>query len=263
MSKLPGQKPKTPGISIGAARLRQAREFIVLHPDMSKSQLVAATGLSDATIARARRDLVSEGTIPAARNTPVRDPKPETEPTQSAPPEGGSSTPPSAKSPSPTKGGMLDHEALMELAAMIDAAVDSGDEEMIQKKLIKQCLTFAFRLDLHPDTRMSASQMYHKLKDMAKARALGPGKPITYAAGVARLADMHRTCGPQMVMDAIKLAFEVKENANAEQSSLQQPVEKAASATSSSSVEPSVASSSPPQAPGAPVNNGKDSANPW
>jgi hypothetical protein len=209
------KKPKPPGVSIGAARVRQAREFLVLHPDMSKSQAAAATGISEATIGRARRDLVAEGTLAPARNAPVRPaPEPEaTQPPEAKAPEDGSTPPnPPAASPAPKKGGatLLDHAALLELANMVDAAIESGDDETIQKRLSKQALVFAFRTDLHPDTRMSASQMYYKLKDMAKAKDLGPGKPKTFALGVDRLADVLTACGPEMTMAAVHKAFEVK-----------------------------------------------------
>jgi hypothetical protein len=200
-------------MSLAAARLKQAREFLLAHPDMSKSQVVTATGLSDSTVARARRDLVAEGRIAQARNTPVVVPEPQaTQPTKPK----GTVDPPPAVSAAPAvgvpskAGSLLDHAALVELASMVDELVEAGDDEVIHKKLIKQCLIFALRPDLHPDTRMSASQMYGKLKDMARAKELGPGKPKTFAIGKARLTDLLVACGPEMVLAAVHDAFTVK-----------------------------------------------------
>ena len=213
------RSPSMPrGISIGAARLAQARNYIIAHPLESKSQMVLGSGLSESTIARARRALVSEGLIPEPRNAQPRGPlprRPEPEvhsATAEVKPASEAVAPPAEPKKSAKSGpGLLDHEALKALADMVDKAIDSGDDESIQKKLAKQALTFAFRTDLHPDTRMSASQMYYKLRDMGKAKDLGPGKPQTYEDGVARLTEMHIACGPQMVLDAVHRAFTVKE----------------------------------------------------
>lgn len=264
------KRPKPPGVSIGAARIRQAREFLVIHPDMSRSQVSASTGISEATIARARRDLVAEGTLSPARNAPPQPQEllprtPDPDPSaiaDAAEREGGA--PPAAPPPSKKVGAntLLDSAALMELAAMADEAIESGDDETIQKKLSKQALVFAFRIDLHPDTRMSASQMYYKLKDMAKAKDLGPGKPKTYAIGVDRLSDMMVACGPEMTMAAVHKAFEVKEaQADVKQPPPQQ--QETAPAAPQETVEPSVTPPAPVEAPRAPDNVAKDPANPW
>jgi hypothetical protein len=105
---------------------------------------------------------------------------------------------------------------MMELAAMVDMAVESGDDERIQKLLIKQCIVFALRSDLHPDTRMSASQMWGKLRDMAKAKDLGPGKPKTRKDAVERTRDVLVAVGPEITLEAVHLAFHVKEAPDAE-----------------------------------------------
>jgi len=257
------KKSKPPGISIGAARLRQAREFLVLHPEMSKTQASAATGISEATIGRARRDLVAEGTLQPARNAPVRpEPLPEaTQPPEATAPE---DSPPPAPAPAPKKGSgtLLDHAALLQLAQMVDEAIESGDDETIQKKLSKQALVFAFRADLHPDTRMSASQMYYKLKDMAKAKDLGPGRPKTFALALVRATECVRAWGPELTMAAIHEAFTVKEaTSDADQPAQQQQDE--APAPRAQAVEPSLPQPTPIEAPGAPNNDHKDPANPW
>jgi hypothetical protein len=210
-----GRKP-TPKMTLVAARLQQARTYILQNPTHSKSQCVLATGCSDATVARARRDLILEGLLAPPRNAPVAKAVsvPEPKATQPTEPTGSVDPPPAVSpAPAPVKGasGLLDHAAMIALAEMVDAAVESGDDEAIHKKLIKQCLTFAFRPDLHPDTRMTASQMYGKLRDMARLKELGPGKPKTFVIGTDRLADMLMACGPEMTMAAVAKAFTVKE----------------------------------------------------
>ena len=151
-------------LSMQGAKLRQAKEFILDHQTWSKARICLATGLSDNTVARARRELIAEGKLAAARNAPP--------PEHVAAAEAGEVDPEPEKpasAPKASRGGtVLDHEAMLALANMVDGVVDSGDDELVQKMLIKQCIVFALRTDLHPDTRMSASQMWNKLRDMAK-----------------------------------------------------------------------------------------------
>lgn len=259
-----GRKPE-PKITLVAARLQQARNYILTNPTHSKSQCVLATGCSDATVARARRDLILEGLLAPPRNAPVAKAVSVPEPKATQPTEpSGTVAPPPAVSPAPAKGssGLLDHAAMLELAAMVDAAVESGDDEAIHKKLIKQCLTFAFRPDLHPDTRMTASQMYGKLRDMARLKELGPGKPKTFVLGTDRLADMLTACGPEMTMAAVAKAFTVKEAKPDEDQPPQQQHEEAPAAVAET-VEPSVSPPAPPETPRTPDNVAKDPANPW
>ncbi len=211
MSTAPRPDGRPAGVSLAAARLRQARVYLLANPHASKSQAVMATGLSDSTIARARRDLVDEGILAPARNAPVEPVSPP-EPVAAQPTEGAPSEDKSRPVKSTAKGNATpDHEAMRTLAEMVDTAVNSGDDESIQKMLLKQCLVFAFRPDLHPDTRMTASQMWGKLRDMAKAKDLGPGKPKTRVDAVLRLRDMLIAAGSEITIEAVHLAFDVKE----------------------------------------------------
>jgi len=205
---------RPPGMGLRAYRFQQAREFILAHPAWSKSRIALATGLADSTIARARRELVAEGKLEPARNQP---------PTLTAPAshvaaaEAGEVEPAEPEKPSPKQRGgtVLDHEAMLALANMVDGVVDSGDDELVQKMLIKQCIVFALRTDLHPDTRMSASQMWNKLRDMAKKKDLGPGKPKTQADAIARLKDMDTAVGLDLALAAMIESFGFTVLANA------------------------------------------------
>lgn len=199
-------------------RLQQAKAFVLANPEMSKRQQVAATGLSETTVARARRELVAEGRLALPRNAlavPPYMPQPldpdaiaSEQPREDPPILSVRKSDAQKRKLPPT---MLDHEAMIKLAEMVEVAVESGDDELIQKTLIKQCIRFALDPSLHPDTRLSASTMWGKLRDMGKSKDIGPGKPKTYEAAVLRLVDMLLACGPEMTIDAVNRAFTVKE----------------------------------------------------
>lgn len=199
---------------VKVAALKKARSYILAHPTESKSQIALATGLSDSTIARARADLIQEGAVAPYRKTGVVVMPP---PPQAAEPGEGTPLTGPIQPPRSAKGGntLLDHEAMKAMADMVDLAVETGDDEKVHKALLKQCLTFAFRADLHPDTRMSASQMWSKLKDQAKQKDLGPGKPKTREEAVGRLSDMMIAAGPEITVEAVHIAFEMKGDSNA------------------------------------------------
>lgn len=160
--------------------------------------------MSTTAIAVMRAQLIKEGLLMPSRKS-NEPPKVNPNPPEPA------SLPDAAVPPS-----MLDHQAMTALADMIDLDNADLDDEEIHKRLIRQCVRFAFDPKLHPDTRMSASQMWQKLKDKAKAGTLGPGTPLTFEAGVIRLSDILIACGPKMTVAAVNVAFEVKEEPSGE-----------------------------------------------
>lgn len=83
---------------------------------------------------------------------------------------------------------------------------DENDEET-RKRLLSRCRAIALDPDMHPDTVLSASQVYIKLKDAVRAKSLGPGRPVTHEDAVARLASLMHACGPIIVHEAITSAF--------------------------------------------------------
>jgi hypothetical protein len=194
-------------------RYRKAREYVLSHPDESKRQQAKGAEVSEPTIARIRAELIKEGLFaPSRKDTQPRGnrvtPPPlvfKDEPTivearRMAPPRPTRYTPE----------GLLDAEAMATIADLAEQ-MEEADDETVHKKLLRQCLTFAFDPKLHPDTRMSASQMWAKLRDLLKAKDLGPGKPVDFEAGTLRLADLMSACGPQMTLAAVKIAFDTKE----------------------------------------------------
>ncbi len=187
-----------------ADAISRAKTYILAHQDESKMQQSVGSGFSEPTIARARAELVRDGLIPASRKKETPSVGPAVRPVSEAP---------SPQAPAPT-GGNVDAQAMQALADMIDAAASEEDDGLVHKRLLKQCLLFAFDTRLHPDTRMSASQMWSKLKDQTKARELGPGKPKTFDDAVARLSELQVACGLDVVLAAVQKTLDALGVAN-------------------------------------------------
>ncbi len=187
--------------SLRQVKFQQARDYILAHPDESKEEQTLGAKVSVSMIALARASLIKDGLLKPSRRgrPPALAARPEP-PSEGAPPE------------QPTKPAkMLDDAAMRAIADMAALDDDSIDDAEVHKRLLKQCIRFAFSPDLHPDTRMSASTMWAKLKDLQKARDLGPGRPMTYEDAVTRLCDLMRACGPEITLAAVNTAFDVKE----------------------------------------------------
>lgn len=189
-------------------KLGQAKTYVLAHPTESKQQQAAGANVSVTLIAQARRELIAEGKLEPSRKA---DPfaKPPDVAKDLAKPALGPPTRPSRT------GGTLDHDAMAAIGEMVDAMMENGDDTTVQKALIRQCLIFANNPSLHPDTRMSASQMYMKLKSLSQTRDLGPGKPMTRQAAIERLRDLLIAAGPVITRAAINLAFN-RESTNGE-----------------------------------------------
>jgi hypothetical protein len=172
------------------SRLQRAKDYILAHKDQSKREQAIGAEVSEAMIAIARRDLVAAGLLEVGRSTAIA--------TEAAVKKAD------AKKAAP----LLDHTAMAQIAEMEALTGDDVDDEVVQKKMLKQCIRFAFDPNLHPDTRMSASTLWGKLKSQQREKQLGPQVPITFDAGVARLADMLRACGSKMVLAAFNLVYE-------------------------------------------------------
>jgi hypothetical protein len=211
----------------------RARAFYAKHPDLSIASVVKATGVGTRTVARVRRELVLKGLIAGGRNAPpvtVAIPPPILTGTESekAVPSTADEVPSDFNAPLPSsvpdepvelKRGrgrprkdstsLLDDEAMRELSGMLDVLADSDDIEATRRRLLKQTQRFVFDPSLHADTRMSASTLWTKLVDMARAKDLGPGKPLTLADAIARATDFLKACGAAVAVPAFYAAFDL------------------------------------------------------
>jgi hypothetical protein len=86
---------------------------------------------------------------------------------------------------------------------------DAGADEM------RRILTVILRNKaLDPRVRVLAIAQKAKLDFETQDRdTLGPGEPLTWEAGVTRLALLHEACGPKMVHEAITRAFKKEPDA--------------------------------------------------
>jgi len=196
-------------------KMKRARAYILAHPHETKKHQAEAIGVSRALIANAREALITEGLLgPSRKGPPSSATEPPRAPADRSSSEGGdgSGTPRLGK-----PAGMLDHDAMLALGSIVDtSALVPDDDAEVHRKLLRQCLSFAFNTTLHPDTRMSASQMWAKLRDLGKSSQLGPGVPLTREAAIARVKDLVVAVGPEIILAAINEVFEVKETTDGE-----------------------------------------------
>jgi hypothetical protein len=183
-----------------AEAVERAKKFILAHPDQSKLQQAVGCGVSQMSVARARAELIRDGLLPASRKAYA--------PSEGAPaPTKAPLAEPLAVAPAPT-GDSLDMQAMMAMSTIVDLS-DEEDDAVTHRRLLKQCLIFAFDTRLHADTRMSASTLWQKLKDQTKARELGPGAPKTRAEAVRRMGEMMVAVGPEITLEAVSSVFSV------------------------------------------------------
>lgn len=204
-----------------------ARAEYLKHPDSSIADVVKATGTAPRTVARARKQLVKEGLLAPGRKTMGADRAALTAAARDASnvtggesdATGGLSAPEavSGETGQPEKpdtprgskpGTTIDGEALRKLDEMLDELANEDDDKT-RDRMLRQVKRFAFDPDLHPDTRMSASQLWTKLLDMKRAKDLGPGVPKTLEAAIARCTDFLRACGAKVAVPSFYAAFEL------------------------------------------------------
>jgi hypothetical protein len=128
---------------------------------------------------------------------------------------------------------LTDAKQLLELANsdILDFGLDS--EEDTRKKLLKQVQLLALDPGVHPDTRLSATQVWVKLKDIARAKDLGPGLPRSREEIIDRLIRIMQAVGANLSITALEAAFK-KENSDAEAQNVEIPTSPGASETSES-----------------------------
>jgi hypothetical protein len=196
-----------------------ARAYFLQHPSASISQASKALGFSTRTCAEARALLASQGLVQPGAERSNKKKRPSI---LNPPPAPGMIGIPDLPPDKP--GTLLDDSTLRALADPSASFDDLNlDDDETRKKLLHEVKRIAFSPETNPDTRLSATQVWLKLKDMAKSRDLGPGKPLTRAAAVARLVSLLRMVGPELALAAMYDAFSVKEPTSEEAKTDQGP----------------------------------------
>jgi hypothetical protein len=197
-----------------AAKLGKATAWFLQNPNASITDAaMALPAISERTCAQARSNLAAKGLLIPGRNRFEASGRERKAPDEQR-------TVPTADPPIPVPlgpdralalpdGTLLDDANMRALAdpnSGFLADLDLDDEET-RKKLLREVKRIAFDVEAHPDTRLSATQVWLKLKDMAKTRELGPGVPLTREAAVTRLKDLISAVGLELAVEALLLAF--------------------------------------------------------
>lgn len=184
------------------ARLAAEAE-IARDPNRPDKYFMDTFGISKPLVSIIKRTLRERGIIPPPRRgrKPLREV--ETLLTESHSPASGEKSPVKPQDDAPS----LSIITPAELAALGATEFTDENDEETRKKLLARCRAIALDPEMHPDTVLSASQVYIKLKDAVRAKSLGPGRPLTHEDAVARLARLMSACGPTIVHEAITSAF--------------------------------------------------------
>lgn len=190
-----------------AAKTAKVTAWFLQHPHASISEArVALPGIGERTIAQVRSDLAGKGLLVPGRNRKEQSPTIPADPPSPVPIGTGDGPGQAASLPDGTLLDDAGMRALADPSTGFLADLDLDDEET-RKKLLREVKRIAFDVNAHPDTRLSATQVWLKLKDMAKTRELGPGVPLTRAAAVSRLKDLILAVGLELALEALLLAF--------------------------------------------------------
>jgi len=178
-----------------------AKEYFLKHPAASiKEALIALNAdninIGERTIAQARSELAQKGLLPSGRMATLAQAPIVTEPLVVI------------------KDTVINDKTMEALAKGDMADILDMDDESIRKELLRGVIKIALRPGVHPDTQLSATTVWSKLKDMARVAELGPGKPLTREQAIARLSELMTAVGSDIAMAAMYKAFNLKESSN-------------------------------------------------
>lgn len=173
---------------------------IMADPSVKNKDLAIEFKCSLRTIATLRNEMVEAGTLLGGRRVAL--------PTKIADvlklDEGEPiSVSPTSSSERPTAAPLLTPADLMSFSAESEDA----DDENTRKLLLAKVRAIALDPDTHNDTAISAAQAFIKLKDAVKAKALGPGKPLSREGAVARLTNLLTAVGAAIAVAAFERAY--------------------------------------------------------
>ena len=198
------------------------RAYILGNPTATAEDIVRNTGASRRTIYYVKQTLVKEGLLPPNRRL-----------NESNAGHEGTEQPVTPEVIPEYE--TLDNETLQEMADDPDFEEEilEADDET-KAKILKEAKRIAFDPKIHPDTRMSAMQLWLKIKDVAKSHDLGPGPPRSRDEILERLSRLMRGCGPKISLEAFHTAFQ-KEKLDEQAPNLKTSASPGAPTTSSSS----------------------------
>ena len=197
------------------------KKYLLEHPDASNSQVGTALGASRRTIEYARADLVDDGLAPEAwlvnrkfvpkaylaesatlKKLPAGS-LPNFSPVYTKA-VGGNPAAKTAEQLIAPFTPLASEDLYRLLAAGDDVEID---DEKTRVAMLKQLRLMSFDASLHQSIRMSAMDLYNKLKESARGQTIGPGKPLTHAAALDRLMLLFKAIGPELVIEAMDLTF--------------------------------------------------------
>lgn len=183
-------------------KLKQRDEIkarIMADPSIKNKDLATEYSCSLRTIASLRAEMVEAGTLQGGRRVAL--------PTKIADvlklDEGELSVNPTSSSERPTAAPLLTPADLLALSS----EAEDSDDEYTRKLLLAKVKAIALDPDTHNDTAISAAQAFIKLKDAVKAKALGPGKPLSREGAVARLTNLLTAVGAAIAVAAFERAY--------------------------------------------------------
>lgn len=176
----------------------RAKAYFLQNPEGSISQCARDADVSERTAAQAHSELVKEGHLSPSRKSGPTD---------------VFVAPESPDALQSVIGGdiLLTDQTMKHLADGEMTDLLDLDDETVRKRLLKRVIGIALSPNSHPDSALSAATIWGKLKDMARIADLGPGKPLTRGDAVARLSELMRAVGSDISMQAMYVAFDVKE----------------------------------------------------
>lgn len=102
--------------------------------------------------------------------------------------------------------------ATSDLYKLLESGEDPDiDDEKTRVAMLKQLRLMSFDASLHQSIRMSAMDLYNKLKETARGQTIGPGRPLTHADALDRLCLLFKAVGATLVLEATAKAFALVE----------------------------------------------------
>ena len=173
---------------------------IMADPSVKNKDLALEYNCSLRTIANLRTEMVEAGTLLGGRRVALPTKIADVLKLDEGEPHSVSPTSSSERS---TAAPLLTPADLMALSA----ESEDTDDENTRKLLLAKVRAIALDPDTHNDTAISAAQAFIKLKDAVKAKALGPGKPLSREGAVARLTNLLTAVGAAIAVAAFERAY--------------------------------------------------------